>query len=77
MLGSWVGGGGGRTPGAAGVWSGGLLWGRHGCDECQWTGSGDADLVASVPDSEPADVEVDGGRPVHELDYAQRMDGAR
>ncbi|MBF6326812.1 hypothetical protein [Nocardia cyriacigeorgica] len=49
--------------------------GGHGCDECGWTGSDDADLVGSVPDSNP--VEVDGGRPVHELDYAQRMDGAR
>ncbi|WP_280185163.1 hypothetical protein [Nocardia gipuzkoensis] len=49
--------------------------GGHGCDECGWTGSGDADLVASGSDSEPA--EVDGGRPIHELDYAQRMDGAR
>lgn len=46
--------------------------GGEGCAHCCETGHVDPREL-----DQAAEVEVDGGRPVHELDYAQRMDGAR
>ncbi|MBF6289274.1 hypothetical protein [Nocardia cyriacigeorgica] len=66
--------------GVFGAWLIGKIWppyectfcGGEGCPHCCETGE------INPRELDQADaVEVDGGRPVHELDYATRMDGGR
>ena len=66
--------------GVFGAWLIGKIWppcecpfcGGEGCAHCCETGHVDPREL-----DQAAEVDVDGGRPVHELDYAQRMDGGR